>query len=538
MEYKVADTILGDYVIANVKRGGFGVVYIVLHREKKRALAVKSFQDKYFFRGDKRADDVVQAFNHEAEVWVKLGSHENIVEAFFVLVIEYKPHIFMEYVDGGSLRETLLRQTLSVPDALFFGIQFCNGMTYANSADLGGGRRGIVHRDIKPENIMLTSDGVLKITDFGLVKALGGAVAEGIPAGTPPYMSPEQFETVDVDTRSDVYSFGAVLYEMLTGDLPFRGLKFAYQHRYEAPVPLERINPSIPDGLGEIVLKCLEKHPDDRYQGFESLRDDLAELYESRFGDIPEVKKRISTVTAARLTAKGVSLHGVRRHEEAIECFDKALETNPRYASAWLGKGTSMTSLGRWREAMTCYDRALEINPTDAQGWVGKGMALSALLGEKEAIECFDRALEINPVHPWALSMKGMTLWKLGKHKEAIPALDRLLQVNPRQVEAWIGKGVSMARLGKHEEAIPCFDKALETNPRSALTWYSKGASLAALGRHKFALTCYDRAVEINPRSALAWYSKGVSLTKMGRHGEAKECLRKAAEIDPRFRGT
>ena len=536
MEYKVGDTILENYMVGDVKRGGFGVVYIVYHRQKRRALAVKSFQDKYFYQGDKAADEVVQGFHREGEVWVKLGSHENIVEAFFVLVIEYKPHIFMEYVDGGSLRQTLLRERLGVPDALFFGIQFCDGMTYANSVDLDGGRRGIVHRDVKPENLMLTREGVLKITDFGLVRALGGAVVEGVPAGTRPYMSPEQFETMDVDTRSDVCSFGVVLYEMLTGQLPFKGPKFAYRHVYEIPAPPQRLNSSIPSELGKMVLRCLEKGPDDRYQSFESLRDDLAEVYTSRFGDIPEVKKRMSKVTVARLATRGMSFTGLGKHEEAITYFDKALETNPRYAWAWLYKGTSLTALGRWREAMTCYDRALEINPADAQAWVGKGNSLGTLLRHKEALTCYDRALEINPRHLGALSSKGMLLWRQGKHREAIPFFDMLLEVDPRQVAAWFGKGVSMARLGVHEEAIACFDKALEINPRRALTWCSKGTSLATLGRHEPALTCYDRSLQINPKNALTWYSKGVSLNKLGRNREARECMRKAIEIDPRLR--
>lgn len=400
MELKVGDTLLGDFVVGDVKRGGFGVVYIVYHRQKKRTLAVKSFQERYFYRRDKIADEVVQGFNREAEVWVKLGRHENIVEAFFVLILDYRPYIFMEYVDGGNLRETLVRGRLSVPKSLFFGIQFCEGMIYANSVDLGEGRRGIIHRDIKPENLMLTRQGILKTTDFGLVKALGAGVVEGIDAGTPTYMSPEQFETIDVDTRSDVCSFGVVLYEMLTGELPFKGrssAEFAYQHMYEGPVPPGRINPSIPDELGKMVLKCLEKRPDDRYQSFESLRDDLAEVYESRFGDIPEVKKRISRVTATRLATKGISLTGLGKHEEAIKCYDEALQTNPRYAWPWFGKGTSLTALGRHRIALTYYDRAVEINPRNALAWYSKGVSLNKLGRIREARECLRRAAQIDP---------------------------------------------------------------------------------------------------------------------------------------------
>ena len=545
MECKVGDIILGEFVVRDVKRGTFGIVYMVYRRQKKGILAVKSLQDKYFYREDKIADEVVLYFRREAEVWVKLGSHENIVEAFFVEVLDYKPYIFMEYVDGGSLRGSLVRGRLSVPDALFFAIQFCDGMIYANRVDLGEGRRGVVHRDIKPENIMLTKDGVLKITDFGLVKALGAPSPERL-FGSPEYMSPEQFETMDVDTRADIYSFGVVLYEMLIGRPPFyistknnkERWEFCKRHHKETdPLPPRQIDPSIPEEPENTVLKCLEKKPKDRYQSFEALREELMEVYRSRFGHIPEVKKRIRKVTAARLTARGFSLARLGKPEESMKCFDGSLEINPRYGWAWVGKGDSLTAMRRWRAAITCYDRALEINPRYGWAWVGKGNSLSILLRYEEAIKCYDRALEINPRDLGALSYKGITLWSLGRHEEAIMFFDRLLEIDPRQVGAWVGKGMSVAWLGRHEEAIKCFDRALKINPRSALTWYSKGASLATLGRYRAAITCYDRALKINPRSALTWYGKGVSLNKLGRHKEAKECLRKAAEIDPRFLG-
>jgi len=219
MEYKVGDVIIRFYKVKDVKRGGFGIVYLCYTRGGQM-FAVKSFQDKYFYREDKIADKVVEDFYREDETWVKLEKHRNIVRVHFVYGIAGKPHIFMEYVDGGNLRDWIRDRRLDLARSLDFAIQFCNGMIYANGKDLGEGKRGIVHRDIKPENIMLTKEGVLKIADFGLVKALGAPTAER-PIGTPEYMSPEQFETMDVDTRADIYSLGVVLYEMLSGRPPF-----------------------------------------------------------------------------------------------------------------------------------------------------------------------------------------------------------------------------------------------------------------------------------------------------------------------------
>lgn len=269
-----------------IKGGGFGIVYICeVISEPCARVAIKSFKDKYFER-----EEVIEDFYHEAEVWVKLGEHRNIVRAHLVVSIAGKPHIVLEYVNGGSLRDQLVGRRLSIHETLKFGTQFCHGIIYANSKDLGEGKRGVVHRDIKPANIMLTKEGLLKITDFGLVKALGAPRAER-PAGTPEYMSPEQFRTMDVDQRSDIYSFGVALYEMLTSRLPFyiqtednieRWYYCEHHHQEELPKPPSQIDSSTSPALERVVLKCLKKSPKDRYQSFEELEKEFKQIYQNQ----------------------------------------------------------------------------------------------------------------------------------------------------------------------------------------------------------------------------------------------------------------
>jgi len=287
MKFRVGEKLFKNFEVTDIKRGGLGIVYILCDLESKRFYALKSFQDRYF--KDRR---VVEDFHREAETWTKLRKHRNIVEALGVSQIEWKPYILLEYVDGGNLGQKIAGRRLDFAGSLSYAIQFCDGMINAKYVELDGKEKGIVHRDIKPKNIMLTKEGVLKITDFGLAKPLGSPT--GFMAGTPPYMSPEQFHTTYVDQRSDIYSFGVVLYEMLTGIMPFlmpdrpddwyydvhraRWRFYERQHTEVPPKLPRQINHLIPVALEQAVLKCLEKNPDDRYLSFRELREKLMEL--------------------------------------------------------------------------------------------------------------------------------------------------------------------------------------------------------------------------------------------------------------------
>ena len=264
------------------------VAYTAFDHVSEKLVTIQTAQDKYL-----NHKDLIESFLEQSRIVMKLRECPHIVRAERVARVGGKPYIFWEYVDGWTLIEEIQKHRLDLIRSLDVAIQFCDGMDYVHNVDLGDGRKGIVHRGIKPENIMLTKDCVLKITDFGLVKALG-APSAGRPVGTPEYMSPEQFHTTDVDQRSDIYSFGVVLYEMLTGIMPFlmpdrpddwyydvhraRWMFYERQHTEVPPKLPRQINHLIPVALEQAVLKCLEKNPDDRYLSFRELREKLMEV--------------------------------------------------------------------------------------------------------------------------------------------------------------------------------------------------------------------------------------------------------------------
>lgn len=275
-------------ILGGPGRSGMGVVYVVYEHEFHAAYAAKTFQDAVIAGSRPFAE----RFRQEALTWVNFDAHENVTEAHFVYNIAGKPYLFLEYVEGGDLGRWVgtPRLTEDLPQVLRFALQFCDGMTHALS-------KGVTaHRDVKPQNCLITQDKTLKVTDFGLAKLFDGdAPAEmpqphgarpglsrtGAAAGTATHMAPEQFDDAKhVDVRADIYSFGVMLFQMLTGALPFEGRNFVeFRGLHEGqPAPslggrLSRFNP--------LVQRCLAKEPSRGHRTFAEVREELARLYEA-----------------------------------------------------------------------------------------------------------------------------------------------------------------------------------------------------------------------------------------------------------------
>ena len=258
-------------VIERVGVGGMAEVYRARDELLGREVAVKVLSER--LSTDR---SFVERFRREAQAAANLN-HPNIVSLYDYGSDGATNFIVMEFIDGRSLGELIDQEAPLLPErAAEIAADVAKALERAHNA-------GLVHRDIKPNNIMMTSSGQTKVTDFGIVRALGGETDQqmtqtGMVIGTAAYLSPEQAQGSPVDARSDVYSLGCVLYEMLTGTTPFSGdtpLAVAYKHVRETADPPSSTNPDVPEDLDAITMKSLAKNPDNRYSSATEMRDDL-----------------------------------------------------------------------------------------------------------------------------------------------------------------------------------------------------------------------------------------------------------------------
>ena len=287
-------------LVSHIARGGMAQVYLARDLLLDRPVALKVlFPELSIDRA------FVERFRREAKAAANL-SHPNIVSIYDWGQGENTYFIVMEYVSGRTLSQMLRDGPLDSPHAARIAADVAAALDFAH-------RHGVIHRDVKPGNVLINESGQVKVADFGIARAIGAGAAEdltqtGSVMGTATYFSPEQAQGFGVDPRSDVYSLGVVLYEMLAGRTPFTGdspVSIAYKHVKETPEPIRALNPAVPAGLEAIVMKALAKQPDDRYQSAEELRGDLVRYMQGQPIMASAEPTRVATPVVAGVGATG-----------------------------------------------------------------------------------------------------------------------------------------------------------------------------------------------------------------------------------------
>jgi WD40 repeat protein/serine/threonine protein kinase len=475
-DWTVGDVIDGKYdVIEIIGRGGMGMVYKVHHREWDIDLAVKMPLPHIV------ADDVAKTrFVREAQTWVDLGAHPNVVQCWYVRELGGVPRLFMDYLPGGSLKQWI-REGKVRPGAwdviLDLMIQACDGLAYAHS-------RGVVHRDVQPANMLMSGDGRLCLTDFGLVKvgdapeeepggpagpaeaaaAALGLTVTGSTMGTPQYGAPEQWgEARHADSRADIYALGVVLFELACGRRPFDdGSHSEPPHvliarHLATPAPDPRaFNPDIPATLSQLILACLAKDPDRRPQGMPSLREILAQVFGRMAGrpyvrPVPEVQR----ARADALNNRGVSCYDLGKREEARGAWREALQLDACHAEAAYNQALLDWREGQIddREALRPLHEALRTHP---QAGFYLGLLHLERMASDEAEQALGEALE-RAEPAWSGSARralGDALMAQEKFSDAYAAYTKALMLLPGDAAAQAGQALAAKRTRRRDEEV------------------------------------------------------------------------------------
>jgi tetratricopeptide (TPR) repeat protein/tRNA A-37 threonylcarbamoyl transferase component Bud32 len=336
-------------LLKKLGEGGRGVVYKARDTVLDRVVAIKTL------KSTTSAGEAHSRFIREAQAVGRLN-YPNIVSVYDVGTEAEMQFLVLEFVDGGCLSDLMATYPdgkCDVQTVLRIGMDICSALQYAHS-------QGVLHRDIKPQNIMINQDGVAKLMDFGLAKMLGQSdlTREGVIVGTVAYVAPEVALGKGADTRSDLYSLGAVLYEALTGKPPFQGddpVRIIFSHVHDYPVPPAKLDPKIPQALSECIMQLLEKDPDKRYRSAADLLDSLKKIAEGFVKGVPVTSYESGVVVPGPRPIALKEVRLVDRDEEMTtlrEAVDRTLGGEGRvvflHGEAGIGKTRLTRELGAY----------------------------------------------------------------------------------------------------------------------------------------------------------------------------------------------
>jgi len=516
----------GLYLIERVIKGGMGRLYFVRHLRWGVTLAVKSPLQ----RG--AGDQILKRFLREADAWVDLDKHPNIATAFYVREYKGIPRIFIEYVDGGSLAQWIKGSTDRPLESIVDkALQFCEAMIHAHG-------KGLVHRDIKPDNVLLTSDGTVKVTDFGLVKthsaaadAAGpseGAAPGGKPAfisqqewqtmagakalGTPPYMPPEQWIAADqADHRADIYSFGVMLFEMLCGRRPFEMerdsgaspiVAFQVMHRFSAPPRPSELRKDIPAALESLIMKCLEKEREKRPQSFSDVKAALLPIYEAVTGGAyPRRFAGAAELRSDDLNNRALSYIDLGRYDEAAACFQQALILDPLSIPANINLILFSIERGfhSYDEIKKRFKALAEGNRESPLPPLYEALYEHSWGSQERALEFIEEALRKGPSQAAAHSLHGVILRALGRPEQAQAAFTKAFSMGKDRSDSLHNYGMSLYDRSLYRDAAAAFAEGARREPQETMWLIDLAFCYAAAGNTEQAGKYLIHSISRNP---------------------------------------
>jgi serine/threonine protein kinase/lipoprotein NlpI len=562
-------------IIEELGKGGMGKVYRVEDVKVKEEVALKLIKSD--IASDKRT---IERFSNELKMARKIR-HKNVCAMYDLGEEKGIYYITMEYVPGEDLKSFIRRAgPLNAAKAIFIAKQVCEGLTEAH-------RLGVIHRDLKPGNIMIDREGNARIMDFGIARSLKtkGTTGSGVIIGTPEYMSPEQVDQEEVDQRSDIYSLGVILYEMVTGRVPFEGetpLLVAIKHKNEIPKDPKELNHQIPDDLSRLILRCLEKDRERRYGSAEELWKRLNTIFMIRPTEEVEAKR---TNSIAVLPFADLSPHGDQEYfcdgltEELINTLTKIeeLQVASRTSSfQFKGKGHSISEIGRNLKVQTVLEGSVRkagnririttqlINVADGyQLWAEKydrnledifsiQDEISQAIVEKLKVRLFLTERQKLRKH-FTEDLEAYNLYLKGRHfvnkrtgegiRRSIDLFLQAVERDPKYAMAYQGLAEAYTLLSYYSSFPPkeAFPKGKEAAAQALKIDNTLAEAHAILGvnmiMHDFDWAGGEeelkKALVLNPNHAMAHFWYGWYFLWRGRFDEAVERMKHAQKLEP-----
>lgn len=450
---------------------------------------------------------------------------------------------------GADLHGWIQTGPLDLQLALNFTIDICCGLIHAQQK-----QPGIVHLDLKPRNILITPDRLAKITDFGLARIV--QVAELKPAlpigdkietlqsltgldglvGTPPYMAPEQWRHEALDSRTDIYAIGCILYEMLTRRWPFQAATFDDMRRQhlEAVIPKLGIDQPAYSSIDTIIARCLAKQIEERYSTVTELLQEIEIFYQQQFAELPQ-RVAGTEFSSKDYSNRGVTYYKLHRYDEALTDFNQALKLNANSPLVYNNRANTFADLQQYEKAIADYTQAIELDPNYAEAYANRGSAYHELGQYEAALADYNWAIQLDPDNAVTYNNRGNTNDKLNKHEQALADFDRAIQLDPEFARAYSNRGTTYSNFQRYQKASEDFNKAIQLDPTNAEAYNNLGLTYVALQQYEQALPYFSQATKIVPTYTRAFYNRGVTYENLQQYDEALEDYQQVIRLDTNY---